>query len=273
MARNPEFDRILFRLSKIRKEIKYKKSVVVTSDFLEKLDTIFVTQYGTNGYDVKYICKLRDETCEEYTSYLDLARCDNALERSIEQLKIYATSREDKELSFHATIGLGGSDTFGNYTIAGEINSNEESIDSFEEEINYQIRKITRSKFYNCMSRAGIIPTLFFAIIFSLLFYHFLGLPPDFVLPPFINIQYNTTAFWDRVAQYANVGFMGLGESIIFLQAVKKLFPRAVFLFGNGANNETRKAELRSHILWSIIIALFINVVGAFVYSNLFAIS
>lgn len=254
MAHNPEFEK-MYLSTKICKEIKCKKSLIIKPEFFMRLNEIFAEQYS-DKYKVYYICQLRNSSIKKYTSYEDLIKCDNALERSIQRLEIRAISHEDKKLNFHIVIGLDPAAFIAKYTAKGEINSDFGHIDQFEKDIDYQLRKTIKSRVYSIISKAGIIPTLFFTAIFSFLHFHFLGL---------ISFD-NISPFWNTIAQYAFLGYMGLVEARLFLIPIKKVFPRVVFLFGNVASKEKKKYELMRKIIWNFIVPLIVGVASTYLY-------
>ena len=270
MNYDAELEKIIFKLNSYRK-IKFKKSVAVTKDFLEKLNKLFDEYYGKGEYDLRYICELLNGKSQEYESYQNLIECDNALERSIIRLEI--TAKSHKNSSFYTRIVVVNNsfnnlqEFLGLYTVIVEIEGDHRNIIQFEEELSYQIRKIARHRTYTFLSKAGIIFTLAIACLCSFIYYHYFGLPTTYGIPLFnLEKTYDATTLWGRIAPYAKLGLTGFCAAISIRFPVKKIFPRAAFLFGSGINNELKKSELRSKIVWNIIIALIISIVGAYLY-------
>ncbi len=237
-------------------KIFYNSSALnITEDFLKKLESIPNRINDTNEYQTSYKTISQDGTSNMYSSLEQLLKCDNSLERSIGVLQILTVSCDDEDEGFYLEIKR---NKF--YTTKCIVSGEEDYVEIVADELDYQIRRVLKPKLYSVFAKCGVIFTIVFALLILNTYVSFFGVPETIANPVLGTItpvdEFNIWKIYleDIVISIVLACFLRI--------PIKKIFPRVVFLFGDGESEQIKKEKLKENIIWNIFVVLLVSIVG-----------
>ncbi len=250
------------------------RAIVIKQDFFSNLDKIFSGKLKLKEYSTYYNCLHKNGKFSVFTDFNELLKCDNSFDREIKALFINFVS-DDIELQM--IIGKDelitgteqiSDDLFyidvlsqlGICSISAIITGEKELACILYDELKYQINRISKPKLYSIFARCGTIFTLIMALLLYKLYFEFFGIP-DTIANPILGTftPVNESNIW-------KIYLEGIGTciacSIMLRIPIKKIFPRVVFLFGDGESEQIKKEKMKENIVWNIFIVLLVSVIG-----------
>lgn len=252
------------------KVIKHRGSIVVTLEFLKKVESCLKRKLDISDYSVDYECRFKKSAPQHFSSADALMNCDNSLNRRIVTLKVYVEASGDKEVAFDLTIGRQEQEEFNMidwYTVYGFVYGEDTYARTVFDELKYQINRVSKPPLYTFLARSGALFTLGSIAALTAVYVHYFGWPLEYANPlRDIKAPYDTLPFWYRWEQLSTACAIPTFIVWVLRHYIKKIFQRTVFLFGDGQDELMRRAELKNRIVWDIIIAILVGVAGSFVY-------
>lgn len=267
------------RKAKYYAVIRSMRSIVVSTSLLSDIETTVSKHLQGASYEVQYTCTSKDKQEGHYTSFAEMGKCDNSLERSI--IKLFMHISADKDISMrlvfgklctedaYSWLGLEGIPTPVN--VFAEISGTKETVEAIKTDIDYQIRRYSKNNIHSFCSYAGVLFTLMLTVIMAKVYYRLFGLPQTFSVPIFgIANRPFADSFWGHFCQYAQTYLFAFGAAISIRSPIKKLFQRVQFLLGDVQASERRKQTLKEKIFWGVIVAIAINIFMLYLQAYLF---
>lgn len=250
--------------------IKHHGSIVVTLEFLKKVESCLKRKLDIADYSVDYECRFKKSAPQHFSTADALIDCDNSLNRRIVTLKICVEAKDDSKVGFDLTIGRQEQEEFNMidwYTVYGSVYGEYRCTITIFDELKYQINRVSKPPLYTFLARSGVLFTLGSIAALTAVYVHCFGWPQEYANPLLdIKDPYDTLPFWYRTEQLSTACAIPAFVVWVLRHYIKKIFQRTVFLFGDGQDELMRKAELKNRIIWDIIIAILVGVAGSFAY-------
>ena len=240
---------------KITKTFYNSKALIITEEFLKKIESIPNRINDTVESKTSYKTISQDGSSNMYSSLEQLLQCANSLERSISVLQILTVSCNDEDEGFYLEIKC---NKF--HTIKCIVSGEEDYVEIVADELDYQIRRILKPNLYSIFARCGVIFTFILACLIYELSFEVFGIPETIAIPVLGTITpVDDSNIW-------KIYLEGIGTciacSIMLRSPIKKIFPRVVFLFGDDESEQIKKEKLKENIIWNIFVVLLVSIVG-----------
>ena len=262
------------------KQFRSMRSIVISIALLTDIEKAISKRLKSTKYQIDYICEYNGMHDRSFGSNQDLKDCDNSLERSIKRLVMKVSVKEG--LSMTLVFGkLTLTDLNSGYSsiplptpvnVYGEIQGASKDANDLWNDIDYQVRRHSKNIWYSLLSNAGVLFTLILTVILAKVYHHYFG-PVQTSSIPILGIAdkpIDGSTFWGSFWQYTQLYIWALASALCFRDIIKQLFSRVQFILGDNRDAVKRKQNLIERIIWDIIIAIVVGIVGAFIQAYIF---